>query len=458
MKKFIAFAASAILAFSAFTGSVFAANKNWTEGYWEYLNKAKQEKVSGNKVYSTFALYDIEKDGVPELFVRTDYGDYNFKIIRLSEAGKAVEEKAFYADNFYLTKDNELVVAYNNSSGTFYVKYEKNKSVSLSEQLYKTREYKETKDDKIKMIYYIGSKEVDKEEFETSFDENLTLASLNFVDMTDDNITAFAYLGMYEGGSVPMFKGSKGGSDPYAYSTVVFRDNSDAVIEKSGEKLIYGLLMVNGTTIPSIYPINEEGSTLIPVRAVSQNLKAKVEWSEPLQKVTINGENKIEMYIGDTTALVNGESVEMTIPAKIVDGSTYVPARFIAENLNTEIYFWEGTGSIPPVINIESKGQTEAVSDTDALDKVKGLFNDIAWLPEQKVFAKSFMNNNLSFAVEGLAAGRYWSVTVDASKTQRVWVDRYTGQIYTVYNTKMSYGIEMGIEAAIDAMLDTYIY
>lgn len=49
---------------------------------------------------------------------------------------------------------------------------------------------------------------------------------------------------------------------------------------------------------------------------------------------------KIEMWIGNKIALVNGKTIELDIPPEIKDGRTLVPMRFVAENIGAKITWY----------------------------------------------------------------------------------------------------------------------
>ncbi len=101
------------------------------------------------------------------------------------------------------------------------------------------------------------------------------------------------------------------------------------------------------------YPyLDESSSTMVPVRIISEHMGYEVEWENDTQKVLIsNGDKKIELQIGKSTAIVNGETVPIgvqdgkptdtkavLVPAK--DSSrTYVPLRFVSESMGAEVEY-----------------------------------------------------------------------------------------------------------------------
>jgi hypothetical protein len=92
----------------------------------------------------------------------------------------------------------------------------------------------------------------------------------------------------------------------------------------------------------------ESGRTLVPVRFVIEALGAKVGWDSEAGRVTItDGEKEIILTLGSSAVLVNG--AERTIdcaPMTLPPGRTFVPLRFVSENLGAEVDYEGNTGKI----------------------------------------------------------------------------------------------------------------
>lgn len=81
-------------------------------------------------------------------------------------------------------------------------------------------------------------------------------------------------------------------------------------------------------------PVIDEGRTLIPIRFLFEKMGATVDWNGETQTATITQNNTaVAFSIDDTEADVNGQTVSMDVPAKLVNGKTMVPVRFLSENL-----------------------------------------------------------------------------------------------------------------------------
>ena len=88
------------------------------------------------------------------------------------------------------------------------------------------------------------------------------------------------------------------------------------------------------TLIMDAIPQLEDGRTLVPIRFITEGLGADVLWDEETQTVTIKlDEHVISLTIGE---LGDG----MDVPARLFDGRTMVPLRFVAERLGA-IVTWD---------------------------------------------------------------------------------------------------------------------
>lgn len=106
------------------------------------------------------------------------------------------------------------------------------------------------------------------------------------------------------------------------------------------------IIIVEGKATPPLEapPYIKNDRTMVPIRAISQGFGADVEWIPEDRSVAVTlddgqGKTSILMKIGSTTALVNGEIVILDAEPEIVEGRTFVPLRFVAENLGCEVEY-----------------------------------------------------------------------------------------------------------------------
>ncbi len=101
----------------------------------------------------------------------------------------------------------------------------------------------------------------------------------------------------------------------------------------------------------------EKGKTYIPLRDVSEALGASVGWENSTKTVTISKPGTIiTQRIGQSSATVNGRRVDAGAPAQIRFSRTYVPLRFVSENLGATVH-WNANKR---VVEITAAGQPSA--------------------------------------------------------------------------------------------------
>ena len=92
-------------------------------------------------------------------------------------------------------------------------------------------------------------------------------------------------------------------------------------------------------------PIIRESRTMLPVRFVAEAFGAQIGWDGATSTATVKTDDTtIEITIGATTAKVNGVEVALDAPAFIENSRTYMPVRFVAENLGATVA-WNGATS-----------------------------------------------------------------------------------------------------------------
>lgn len=79
-------------------------------------------------------------------------------------------------------------------------------------------------------------------------------------------------------------------------------------------------------------PTVVKGRTMVPLRFVSDGFGSKIEWNAAEQMATITrDQTKIILWVGKSTAIINGNQVQIDAPPVILSGRALVPLRFISE-------------------------------------------------------------------------------------------------------------------------------
>ncbi len=81
-----------------------------------------------------------------------------------------------------------------------------------------------------------------------------------------------------------------------------------------------------------------KGSTLVPMRGIFEALGATVKFDKVTQTVYgQKGATAIILPLGALTATVNGQPQSLPLPAQLINGTTLVPLRFISESLGASV-------------------------------------------------------------------------------------------------------------------------
>ncbi len=88
-------------------------------------------------------------------------------------------------------------------------------------------------------------------------------------------------------------------------------------------------------------PIIENGSTLLPIRALIEAMGGTVDWSVEENNemhIVIKANSKdVTLVIGKNITFVNGEEKAIGTAPKIIKGRTMIPLRYVIENLGYEV-------------------------------------------------------------------------------------------------------------------------
>ncbi|MBP1961469.1 tetratricopeptide (TPR) repeat protein [Paenibacillus aceris] len=90
-------------------------------------------------------------------------------------------------------------------------------------------------------------------------------------------------------------------------------------------------------------PVIVNGSTLTPLRAIFEEMGATVAYEAVTKTVTaVKGNTTVRLTLDQKTVYVNGQAVQLEEPARLVNGYTLAPARFVGETFGGKVS-WEGT-------------------------------------------------------------------------------------------------------------------
>ena len=100
-------------------------------------------------------------------------------------------------------------------------------------------------------------------------------------------------------------------------------------------------ISINGNKISyPVSPLKLDGRVLVPLRQTVEAIGGSISWDNEKQEIGIaRNEKTITMILWRTTAKVNGSKITMEVPPIILNGATYIPIRFVAENFGYAVTF-----------------------------------------------------------------------------------------------------------------------
>lgn len=87
-----------------------------------------------------------------------------------------------------------------------------------------------------------------------------------------------------------------------------------------------------------VAPYIENGRTMVPMRKIFEALDAKVDWEGTTQTITATKDNTIiTLQINNSTMYNNGVAEALDVAPVIVNGSTFVPIRAVSQSLKADV-------------------------------------------------------------------------------------------------------------------------
>lgn len=123
-------------------------------------------------------------------------------------------------------------------------------------------------------------------------------------------------------------------------------------------------------------PFIKNDRTLVPLRFIVEAIGGEVNWDNDNRLVTVNSKGKtIELPIDSKTIKIDGKDVNIDQAAIIKGDRTFVPIRFIAENLDMVVNYINDTREIE-ISSFEDKKSENNVDMTQALEENNAATNN----------------------------------------------------------------------------------
>ena len=187
----------------------------------------------------------------------------------------------------------------------------------------------------------------------------------------------------------------------------------------------------------------ENNTTLVPIRPIANALNFNVGYDALSDKVSLEKDgNIIEFVIGESNGYKNGQPIVLEAASKFIGNSTYVPLRFIIENMDATVSWDE----VNRIANIQTSPNNTYATVTSEAD----LKNLLASFTNQREYSRSLQGmgeakSSSSIATDAVApiansAPRYSETNVqvkgidesDIVKTDGKYIYQIRGDLVTV--------------------------
>jgi len=140
---------------------------------------------------------------------------------------------------------------------------------------------------------------------------------------------------------------------------LAFGHTPNLVRANPGEPPIKVELNNQEVSFPNQQPIIVDGRTLVPARGIFEHLGFFVEWFDETQMIRLTrGSEEILLQIGYPQFIVDGEMRDLDAPAQIINGSTMIPLRAVADAIGAEVN-WDGTQRLATITYNGTREQTQ---------------------------------------------------------------------------------------------------
>ena len=205
--------------------------------------------------------------------------------------------------------------------------------------------YEETK--KYTLFYTLGDWIVDKDEEEDFYisNDNIYFVKLNSpkeLKQSDEQID-YVVNCVYEYNDniiIDLFKKTYDNGAP-AQTTSIIRltVQKDEIYDRLDEMKNSPYVVLNNKILGfDVPPVIEDGSTLVPMRFLFEQMGADVEWDGKTKTATATlGDKEITFSIDNVNARINNKPAKMDVPARLINDKTMVPLRFLSENMGYDV-------------------------------------------------------------------------------------------------------------------------
>lgn len=131
-------------------------------------------------------------------------------------------------------------------------------------------------------------------------------------------------------------------------------------------------VMVDGAELAfDVDPVIENDRTLVPMRLIFEALGAKVDWDEATRTaLAVKGDVKISITIDSAELMKNSKAVALDAPARLIGGRTLVPVRAVSEGMGAKVDWNEASRTVQ-IVTSEEPSQPEKPEEQEKPDKTQ---------------------------------------------------------------------------------------
>ena len=246
----------------------------------------------------------------------------------------------------------------------------------------------------------------------------------------------FIVIGILVGGMLCTYAEGNNGSD---FVDLKFWINEGRYISSGGEKVL------------DVPPQILNSRTVVPFRTIFEELGYTLSWEDLTKKLTaIKDGVTMELWINKATATINGKEIALTVAPQIIGGRTFVPLRFISENSGAYIE-WndeEKSALVLKLNNIPSNALYSPsgknlliqrpdtafyIFDTNSnILKKLGKFSQVTWLSEDELYTEGEKKQILK--LDGSTINLSMECKYVGKTNKNEYIFSNGGKIYTVLN------------------------
>ena len=131
-------------------------------------------------------------------------------------------------------------------------------------------------------------------------------------------------------------------------------------------------VMVDGAELAfDVDPVIENDRTLVPMRLIFEALGAKVDWDEATRTaLAVKGDVKISITIDSAELMKNSKSFALDAPSRLIGGRTLVPVRAVSEGMGAKVD-WDEASRMVQIVTSEEPSQPEKPEEQEKPDKTQ---------------------------------------------------------------------------------------